>query len=253
MNGALNMKKHLPMVVQASAGMPGSLLLVPPGTQARSVDSQESLRLDVSVTSVIWLPRRDSGWSLDAADIETLSVDGQAAFAAFADGGVVSRDHSTQMQDAHLKPIVVSLSLEGPYIRQAFEVAFTRKMMDPDPSMQRLLALLRARESYTLAAYLIENCGDARLKELSSNYGLSYSHFRRMSRLMLGEGTKRRMREWRAARAVLELATTDFGLIDVAMGNGYSSAAHFSREIRGIFGMPPSLITKNAACQTDKP
>lgn len=247
------MTKHLAKSVHAAAGLPGSLLVAFSPDRTISFHSEgEQLHTNESTASVLWLPRRESGWSVRAAQIETLNLDTLAGFAAFADGGVISRDHSQPMQDVHMQPISVPLALEGPYERQAFEVAFTRKMMDADLSMRRLMALLRGRESYTLAAYLIENCGDARLKVLSSNYGLSYSHFRRMSRLMLGDGTKRRMREWRAARAVLELATTDYELIDIAMGNGYSSAAHFSREIRGIFGLPPTQITKNAACKFEK-
>lgn len=103
-----------------------------------------------------------------------------------------------------------------------------------------LLAHLRRQESYALSAYLLKKpCDGTHLNELCVEYGLSYSHFRRLCRRSLGHAIKTRMRGWRAARTVLDIIDSKRPILDIAMGNGYTSASHVSSDLKKIFGFTP--------------
>jgi|GEM_PF-1177235 len=103
-----------------------------------------------------------------------------------------------------------------------------------------LLHYLRRQESYALTKYLLQSRGDyVHLNELCVNYGLSYSHFRRLCRRPLGQGTKARLRAWRAARTLLEIIESDRKIFDIAVENGYTSSSHVSNDIKQLFGFTP--------------
>ena len=103
-----------------------------------------------------------------------------------------------------------------------------------------LLHHLRRQESYALAHYLMRSPAEgAHLNELCVAYGLSYSHFRRLCRRSLGTAIKSRLRTWRAARTVLDIVESDESILQIAVGNGYTSASHVSTDIKQLFGFTP--------------
>ncbi|KVM73936.1 AraC family transcriptional regulator [Burkholderia ubonensis] len=103
-----------------------------------------------------------------------------------------------------------------------------------------VLDFLRAQESYGLVRFLLEEGESARtVGSLGEQYGVSASHFRRLCRRALGNGLKRELRMWRAARAVLRIVESGDSMTEVAMSNGFSSSSHFSREIKDLFGISP--------------
>ncbi len=109
-----------------------------------------------------------------------------------------------------------------------------------------LIHHLRRLEAYTLIGYLLQAPVDsAHLNELCIRYGLSYSHFRRLCHRALGCSVKPRLREWRAARTMLDLMVSENPVLAIALDNGYSSASHISNEIKQLFGITPRMA-KNA-------
>ncbi|GAB1846715.1 hypothetical protein MyNCGM683_15480 [Achromobacter xylosoxidans] len=109
-----------------------------------------------------------------------------------------------------------------------------------------LLNYLRRQEAYRLTGYLLNTPSEcAHLNELCVRYGLSYSHFRRLCHRALGSSVKPRLREWRAARAVLDLVIGELPVLEVALDNGYASASHISSDIKQLFGITPRMA-KNA-------
>lgn len=109
-----------------------------------------------------------------------------------------------------------------------------------------LIRHLRRLEAYTLIGYLLQAPGDGgHLNELCVRYGLSYSHFRRLCHQALGCPVKPQLREWRAARTMLDLMVSEYPVLAIALDNGYASASHISKEIKQLFGITPRMA-KNA-------
>lgn len=107
--------------------------------------------------------------------------------------------------------------------------------------------ILRSTESYQLIRYLYhatnENA-DMKLYDLGDKYGLSSAQFRRLSRLALGNTTKSQLRDWRLARALLELTGNTKDITTIALDHGFSSLSHFSSETKNIIGISPGKIKK---------
>lgn len=107
----------------------------------------------------------------------------------------------------------------------------------------RIIALLRNTEWYWIVRFLLEaGQGEMSLKEMGAKYGLSVSHFRRLSRAALGNSTKEEMCHWRLARALLDLMENGGSITDVALKHGYASLSHFSNEVKTVLGLPPRDI-----------
>ena len=107
----------------------------------------------------------------------------------------------------------------------------------------RIISLLRNTEWYWIVRFLLEaEQGEMSLKELGAKYGLSVSHFRRLSKAALGNSTKEEMCHWRLARALLDLMENGGSITDVALKHGYSSLSHFSNEVKTVLGLPPRDI-----------
>lgn len=122
-----------------------------------------------------------------------------------------------------------------------FERWLIARVMQRDPEIAGLLALLRTQETYGLIRFLLkERDGMASVAELSTQYGVSEPHFRRLCRGAFGHGLKRELRLWRAVTAVLEVVEGRARMTDVALNNGFSSSSHFSREIKDLFGVSPN-------------
>jgi AraC-like DNA-binding protein len=103
------------------------------------------------------------------------------------------------------------------------------------------LNYLRACEAYLLTQHLLQ-APELNVRTLCRQYGLSYTHFRRLCTRILEGSTKRKLRAWRAARAALQLLDGRRSLFDVAMDNGYASSSHICRDIKQHYGITPSTI-----------
>ena len=107
--------------------------------------------------------------------------------------------------------------------------------------------VLKNNEWYDLVDFLLdESCDNSnqRLQVLCSRYGLSVSHFRRLTRYALGKTAKVELRDWRLVRALFELIDGDNNLTTIAMNHGYASLSHFSNEVKDAFGVSPRNLKK---------
>lgn len=121
---------------------------------------------------------------------------------------------------------------------------FLRQFLQGDAQIEALACFLRHLESYWLVRFLIAE--SSRLKNVGSlgnEYGLSYSHFRRVCKTVLGRSVKAELKVWRAARSLLEAIAGSGTMTEVAIRNGYASSSHFSTEIKKLFGRSPRAIT----------
>ncbi|WP_380178177.1 helix-turn-helix domain-containing protein [Kalamiella sp. sgz302252] len=119
--------------------------------------------------------------------------------------------------------------------------------MHNTPGIENFCAILRSSECYMIVHFLLNESRDnsgRRLQELCQQYGLSSSHFRRLTRKALGNSAKKELREWRLARALLEMYNEENNLTTVAMNHGYSSLSHFSNEVKEVIGVTPKRLKK---------
>lgn len=113
-------------------------------------------------------------------------------------------------------------------------------VLERDPSVELLLALIRTLEPYRLVRFLLREHAQAKtVATLGERYGLSKSHFNRLCRQVLGNGVKHELRLWRAAEAMLDVFDRREAMTTIAYGHGFSSPSHFSREIKQLFGISP--------------
>ncbi|GGY24035.1 AraC family transcriptional regulator [Paludibacterium paludis] len=138
----------------------------------------------------------------------------------------------------------VDLALDSD--RRHIEFWFLGRTLENDRALDPFLALLRRTEAYWLVRYLItasDKLAGASLGELGEQYGLSYSHFRRICKQALGNNAKSELKGWRIARSLLEVVEHRMTLTDVALKYGYASSSHFSTEIKNRLGVSPRSLT----------
>ncbi len=107
--------------------------------------------------------------------------------------------------------------------------------------------VLRQSEWYALVEFLFDSYrsnSTQRLQTLCARYGLSVSHFRRLSRRALGNTAKSALRDWRLGQALFELINGDNNLTTIAMNHGYASLSHFSNEVKEVIGVSPRNLKK---------
>lgn len=115
------------------------------------------------------------------------------------------------------------------------------------------LALLRSSEHYWLIRYLLENERENfSLKALGEKYGVSVSHFRRLSRSALGNTVKEELCHWRLSRALLDLLESEEKITDVAFRHGYASLSHFSNDVKNALGYSPRELKNKSLCDGKK-
>lgn len=115
------------------------------------------------------------------------------------------------------------------------------------------LALLRSSENYWLIRYLLEHERDnLSLKALGEKYGVSVSHFRRLSRSALGNTVKEELCHWRLSRALLDLLEHEETITDVAFKHGYASLSHFSNDVKTALGYSPRELKNKSLCDSEK-
>lgn len=100
-----------------------------------------------------------------------------------------------------------------------------------DPAVQKLVALL------------IQSEGEAPLGALLESFGLSERQLRRRFVAEVGLTPKIFSRLRRVRRACADLLLhAPSGVAAISVDNGFSDQAHFSREMRTVFGMSPQLL-----------
>ena len=92
--------------------------------------------------------------------------------------------------------------------------------------------------------YVDQNLGDPDLCALSicSELGLSRSALYRLFEVHAGVAGFIKMRRLHRIRAILVARADPRAIADIALDNGFRSAAHFSREFRLAFGVSPSEV-----------
>lgn len=126
---------------------------------------------------------------------------------------------------------------------KALQYCLLASVLRRETTLQPLLSLLRQQESYSLVRFLDwRACATGSVAALGGEYGLSYSHFRRLCRQALGVGVKAAFKRWRAARALLRVVDGGISLTAAALDSGYSSSSQFSTEVRTLFGRSPRSL-----------
>jgi AraC-like DNA-binding protein len=116
-----------------------------------------------------------------------------------------------------------------------------------DTDFSYIATVLRTSEYYKLVRFLLAQPASRTMHELSADYGLSYSHFRKLCREALGRGGKAEFQYWRNVRALLDMVDTvgqNDSLTDVALRQGFASSSHFSDAMKGQFGIAPRYLTR---------
>lgn len=156
--------------------------------------------------------------------------------------------------DAALKPnvktpiknqaVFLPFEYEALPTAQVLEHWLIRENVTGEVEKNTVIAILRSTEWYWLVSYLLNYDNTPLLKELGEKYGFSQSHFRRLTKLALGNTTKGEMCRWRLTKALFDLIETNDSITAIALNNGYASVSHFSSEFKNIMGFPPRELKK---------
>lgn len=126
---------------------------------------------------------------------------------------------------------------------RTLEYWFIRQHIAGSETFAALQLFLRRLENYWLVKFLLAESSQLKnIGDLGNEYGLSYSHFRRICKSVLGNSVKAEMKVWRAARSLLDAVDGKGNMTEVAIRNGYASSSHFSTEIKNLFGLSPRAI-----------
>ncbi|CAM3402372.1 MULTISPECIES: helix-turn-helix domain-containing protein [Yersinia] len=118
-----------------------------------------------------------------------------------------------------------------------------RQSLRADSGTGNIASILRSTEWYRLVRFLLQEADSTeRLQDLGARYGVSVSHFRRLTRKALGNTTKVEMCDWRLVRALLDLMGEQKSLTTLAMKHGYSSLSHFSNDVKISLGVSPRSL-----------
>lgn len=131
------------------------------------------------------------------------------------------------------------------YIQNAdssLESVLISEALKEDSELEPLFVTIRHSESYWLILHLISYLDEKKsnIAQIGERYGVSGTHFRRLCKRYLGNCGKSQLRSWRAASSILSTLSTDESLTQIAVDNGFSSASHFSNEIKTLFGITPT-------------
>ncbi len=135
------------------------------------------------------------------------------------------------------------LCLRDGLSNKQLEIWMIQHFLMKSAGMKEIAALLRGAECYWLVKFLIQQTDATEsLQSLSQRYGLSVSHFRRLSRKALGNTTKTELKSWRLIRALLDNMGERSNLTDLAVKHGYSSLSHFSCDVKNMFKVSPRAL-----------
>lgn len=137
--------------------------------------------------------------------------------------------------------------------RRKFEYWLIGQSVKKCPGMDNIVQLIRNNECYWIVNYLLTHSDEHKsLREIGGRYGLSVSHFRRLSKSALGNTAKVEMCDWRLIRAILDIMGDEQNLTAIAMKHGYASLSHFSGDVKNRFGIPPRDLKKMISCELFK-
>lgn len=124
----------------------------------------------------------------------------------------------------------------------SLENVLITEALKTDSQLEPLFVTIRHSESYWLILHLISYLDEKKsnIAQIGERYGVSGTHFRRLCKRYLGNCGKSQLRSWRAASSILSTLSTDESLTQIAVDNGFSSASHFSNEIKTLFGITPT-------------
>jgi AraC-like DNA-binding protein len=175
-------------------------------------------------------------------EVRHLGVVGFAKLLAFIDG-VSQAEPVAASSSEYPGPIVLELAPHIATDPRALEYWFIGQLIKGDAAFGALTAFLRRLENYWLIKYLVsESALQKKVSDLGEEYGLSYSHFRRVCKAALGNSVKSELKAWRAARSLLDVVGGRHSMTEAAIKNGYASSSHFSTEIKNLFGLSPRAI-----------
>lgn len=138
----------------------------------------------------------------------------------------------------------------APLLRKKFEYWLISQSVKKCAGMDNIVQLLRDNECYWIVNYLLTHSDEYKsLREIGGRYGLSVSHFRRLSKSALGNTAKVEMCDWRLIRAILDIMGDEQNLTSIAMKHGYASLSHFSGDVKNRFGIPPRDLKKMINCE----
>ncbi|SDD38841.1 AraC-type DNA-binding protein [Cupriavidus sp. YR651] len=141
-------------------------------------------------------------------------------------------DNKGNSPDANLPQYVERMERSG-----CLRSTFLREAVRNSTEYRALAASLRRAETYGIVSFLLkENSEHESISGLSSRYGVSPSHFRRLFRKSVGIAPKSAMRAWRMASVVLAIVDSRRPITEVAIEYGYASPSHFSKEFRDAVG-----------------
>lgn len=102
----------------------------------------------------------------------------------------------------------------------------------------------RKRCEYWLVGYLLaQSTSGNTMRMLGEDYGVSYTHFRRLCSRALGGKAKSELRNWRMAQSLLNSVEGHENITQLAVNHGYSSPSHFSSEIKELIGVSPRKLS----------
>lgn len=128
--------------------------------------------------------------------------------------------------------------------RKRCEYWFLQQIITPSPVFNKILTLLRKSESYWLVGYLLaQSTSGSTMRMLGEDYGVSYTHFRRLCSRALGGKAKSELRNWRMAQSLLDSVEGHENITQLAVNNGYSSPSHFSNELKELIGVSPRKLS----------
>lgn len=109
----------------------------------------------------------------------------------------------------------------------------------------KILTVLRNTEWYWVVKHLLDNATTEKsLGEISADYGVSISHFRRMSKEALSQAAKVELCRWRLSRSVIDIVENHSSITDIAYNRGYSSLSHLSNDAKVNLGFSPIELKK---------
>lgn len=158
---------------------------------------------------------------------------------AFLDAGDGGTDRPAGPMESLALPLAPHVAADP----RVFEYWFIHQHLAGCRAFASLQLFLRRLENYWLVKFLLAESSQLKsIGDLGSEYGLSYSHFRRICKSVLGNSVKAEMKVWRAARSLLDAVDRKGNMTEVAIRNGYASSSHFSTEIKNLFGLSPRAI-----------
>lgn len=192
--------------------------------------------------------------------INSISLNKLAILISFLDLWVKERGyneaHCEKNVDSAAKGLFVSAdnfyaSLSEIDVGSVLDMIIKIKLQKIDSAYRHLLDFICNHESYWLSQFLLsqsvsglEDKAQKKIYEACKTYGVSASHFRNLCHEIFACSPKRQMRLWRGAACILQLVDKNENISVIAYNNGFSSSAHFSYEVKNLFGITPREFQK---------